>query len=97
MAKLRVKEVAKKKGISMGKLSRAADVDMNMLRRVYDDTRYSSTLATLEKLARNSSAREKGGILLLCTEQIGARCLLTLLVEFREKRGGKISRSCRSV
>ena len=96
MAKLRVKEVAKKKGISMGKLSRAADVDMSTLRRVYDDTRYSPTLATLEKLARNSSAREKGGILLLCTGQI-ARCHLTLPVEFREKRGGKISRSCRSV
>jgi hypothetical protein len=31
MAKLRVKEVAKEKGISMGKLSRAADVDMNAL------------------------------------------------------------------
>jgi DNA-binding Xre family transcriptional regulator len=52
MAKLRVKEVAKEKGISMGKLSRAADVDMNTLRRVYDDTRYSPTLATLEKLAK---------------------------------------------
>jgi DNA-binding Xre family transcriptional regulator len=52
MAKLRVKEVAQEKGISMGKLSRAADVDMNTLRRVYDDTRYSPTLATLEKLAR---------------------------------------------
>lgn len=52
MAKLRVKEVAKEKGISMGKLSRAADVDMNTLRRVYDDRRYSPTLATLEKLAR---------------------------------------------
>jgi DNA-binding Xre family transcriptional regulator len=52
MAKLRVKEVAKEKGISMGKLSRAADVDMNTLRRVYDDTKYSPTLATLEKLAK---------------------------------------------
>ena len=52
MAKLRVKELAKEKGISMGKLSRAADVDMNTLRRVYDDTRYSPTLATLEKLAK---------------------------------------------
>lgn len=35
-----------------GKLSRAADVDMNTLRRVYDDTKYSPTLATLEKLAK---------------------------------------------
>jgi DNA-binding Xre family transcriptional regulator len=57
MAKLRVKEVAKEKGISMGKLSRAADVDMNTLRRVYDDTRYSPTLATLEKLAKALSVK----------------------------------------
>jgi DNA-binding Xre family transcriptional regulator len=52
MAKLRVKEIAKQKGISMGKLSRSADVDMNTLRRVYDDLNYSPTLATLEKLAK---------------------------------------------
>ena len=36
----------------MGKLSRAADVDMNTLRRVYDDTNYNPTLVTLEKLAK---------------------------------------------
>ena len=27
-------------------------MDMNTLRRVYDDTKYSPTLATLEKLAK---------------------------------------------
>jgi transcriptional regulator with XRE-family HTH domain len=52
MAKLRVKEIAQQKGISMGKLSRSSDVDMNTLGRVYHDPDYSPTLFTLEKLAR---------------------------------------------
>jgi DNA-binding Xre family transcriptional regulator len=52
MVKLRVKEVAQQKGISWGKLSRLADVDPNTMKRVYDDTHYSPTLITLEKLAR---------------------------------------------
>jgi DNA-binding Xre family transcriptional regulator len=52
MIQLRVKEVAQQKGFSRGKLSRAADVDINTLKRVYDDSNYSPTLATLEKLAR---------------------------------------------
>jgi DNA-binding Xre family transcriptional regulator len=52
MVQLRVKEVAQQKGFSRGKLSRAADVDINTLKRVYDDSNYSPTLATLEKLAR---------------------------------------------
>jgi DNA-binding Xre family transcriptional regulator len=52
MVQLRVKEVAQQKGFSRGKLSRAADVDINTLKRVYDDPNYSPTLATLEKLAR---------------------------------------------
>ena len=52
MVRLRVKEVAQQKGFSRGKLSRAADVDINTLKRVYDDPNYSPTLATLEKLAR---------------------------------------------
>jgi transcriptional regulator with XRE-family HTH domain len=51
MAKLKVKEIAQQKGFTMGKLSRAADVDMNTLRRVYNDADYSPTLFTLEKLA----------------------------------------------
>ena len=52
MVQLRVKEVAQQKGFSKGKLSRAANVDINTLKRVYDDPNYSPTLATLEKLAR---------------------------------------------
>jgi DNA-binding Xre family transcriptional regulator len=45
-------EVAQQKGFSRGKLSRAADVDTNTLKRVYDDPNYSPTLVTLEKLAK---------------------------------------------
>jgi transcriptional regulator with XRE-family HTH domain len=52
MAKLRVKEIAQQKGLTMGKLSRAADVDMSTLSRVYNDSDYSPTLLTLEKLAK---------------------------------------------
>lgn len=52
MAKLRVKEIAQQKGLTMGKLSRAADVDMSTLSRVYNDPDYSPTLLTLEKLAK---------------------------------------------
>jgi DNA-binding Xre family transcriptional regulator len=52
MVQLQVKEVAQQKGFSRGKLSRAADVDINTLKLVYDDPNYSPTLATLEKLAR---------------------------------------------
>ncbi len=52
MARLRVKEIAQQKGFSRGKLSRAADVDTNTLKRVYDDPNYSPTVATLEKLAK---------------------------------------------
>ena len=52
MAKLCVKEIAQQKGFSMGKLSRAADVDMHTLGRVYHDVDYSPTLYTLEKLAK---------------------------------------------
>lgn len=52
MAKLRVKEIAQQKNLSMSKLSRAADVDMSTLSRVYHDPDYSPTLLTLEKLAK---------------------------------------------
>lgn len=52
MPRLRVKEVAQQKNLSMGKLSRSADVDMNTLRRVYYDPDYSPTLFTLDKLAK---------------------------------------------
>jgi len=47
-----VKEIAKEKGFSMGKLSRASDVDYNTIKRMYDDKKYSPTVDTLHKVAK---------------------------------------------
>jgi len=52
MIRLRVKEIAESKKISMGKLSRTSDVSYNTIKRIYDDPYYSITTATLEKIAR---------------------------------------------
>ena len=49
--RLRVKELAKQKGISMGKLSRMADVSYRTVQRIYNDPSYFPTLPTLEKIA----------------------------------------------
>jgi len=51
MVRLRVKELAKQKGISMGKLSRMADISYRTVQRIYNDPSYSPTLPTLEKIA----------------------------------------------
>jgi DNA-binding Xre family transcriptional regulator len=51
MVRLRVKQVAKEKGISMGKLSRQADLDYNTVKRLFDDPHYSPTIDTLHKVA----------------------------------------------
>jgi DNA-binding Xre family transcriptional regulator len=50
--RLRVKEVAKEKGISMGKLQRDADVAYNTVKRMSKDPYYITTTETLGKLAR---------------------------------------------
>jgi len=50
--RLRVKEIAKEKGLSMGKLSRVADVAYNTIKRMFKDPYYSTTTVTLEKLAK---------------------------------------------
>ena len=52
MVRLKVKEVAEQKGISMGKLSRAADIDRNTVKKLYDNGRYSPTLDTLHRVAK---------------------------------------------
>ncbi len=52
MVRLRVREIAEQKGISMGKLSRRADVSYKTIKRIYRDPNYSVTVTTLEKLAR---------------------------------------------
>jgi len=50
--RLRVKDVAKEKGISMGKLQRDADVAYNTVKRIFKDPYYVTTTETLGKLAR---------------------------------------------
>ncbi len=52
MVRLKVKEVAEAKGFSAGKLSRAADLDRNTVRKLYEDGRYSPTIDTLHRVAR---------------------------------------------
>ena len=50
--RLRVREVAKEKGIGMGKLQRMSDVAYNTVRRMFKDPYYVTTTETLGKLAR---------------------------------------------
>ena len=50
--RLRVKEVAREKGIGMGKLQRSADVAYNTIKRMYRDPYYITTTETLGKIAR---------------------------------------------
>jgi DNA-binding Xre family transcriptional regulator len=49
--RLRLKDVAKQKGFSMGKLSRESDVSYNTIKRIYDNPYYSITTHTLAKFA----------------------------------------------
>ena len=52
MIRLRVKEVAKEKGISQSRLSRKADVDLTTLRKIYrEPTKANPTVETLGRLA----------------------------------------------
>jgi DNA-binding Xre family transcriptional regulator len=50
--RLRVKEVAKEKGMSMGKLQRDADIAYNTIKRMFKDPYYITTTETLGKIAR---------------------------------------------
>lgn len=50
--RLRVKEIAREKGMSMGKLQRDADVAYNTVKRIFQDPYYITTTETLGKLAR---------------------------------------------
>jgi transcriptional regulator with XRE-family HTH domain len=49
--RLRVKEILKQRDMSMGKLSRGADVPLNTIRRMVNDPMYNPTVATLRKVA----------------------------------------------
>jgi transcriptional regulator with XRE-family HTH domain len=53
MVRLKVKEIAKQKGFSQGKLSRASDVNLTTIQNIYrNPTSANITLSTLDKLAR---------------------------------------------
>jgi DNA-binding Xre family transcriptional regulator len=51
MIRLRVKKVAEQKHISMGKLSRTADVAYNTIKAIYCDPYKEVTTTTLNKIA----------------------------------------------
>ncbi len=50
--RLRVKEVLKDKGVSIGKLSRGADIPIGLVRRMVNDLSYNPSGETLAKAAR---------------------------------------------
>lgn len=52
MIRLRVKEVAKEKDMSMGKLSRNADVAYRTVKLIYTDPYRDVSLSTLTRLAK---------------------------------------------
>ncbi len=50
--RLKVKEIAQQKGMSMGKLSRTADVSYRTIKLIYDDPYRDVSTHTLNKLAQ---------------------------------------------
>lgn len=50
--RLRVKEVAQERGISQGKLQRAADMDVKTIRKIYQDPFSIINTDTLARLAK---------------------------------------------
>lgn len=52
VVRLRIKEVAREKGVGMGKLQRTADVAYNTVKRMFRDPYYITTTETLGKIAR---------------------------------------------
>ncbi len=51
MIRIKLREIAQKKGISQGKLSRRADVDLRTVQRIYKNPFTNISLYTLDKLA----------------------------------------------
>ena len=73
VVRLRVKEVAKEKGISMGRLQREANVAYNTVKRMFKDPYYITTTETLGKLARGKNRCQvlmvlRSGLSLICSE-----------------------------
>jgi len=52
MYRLRVKELLKEKGVSMGMLSRGANLHMNTVRLLVRDENYDPNMSTLLKVAK---------------------------------------------
>ncbi|HTI15791.1 MAG TPA: helix-turn-helix transcriptional regulator [Dictyobacter sp.] len=52
MIRLRVKEVAEEKGLSMARLARRADIDFKTVQRLFHDPYRDISMSTLEKIAR---------------------------------------------
>ena len=51
MLKLRVKEIAEEKGFNQSTLSRAADIPIDTIRRIWRNPYYEVRLSTLNKIA----------------------------------------------
>ena len=52
MVKLRIKEIAEEKGVSMRKLSKRSEVTYRTIQRIYNEPDYMPTIPTLELIAR---------------------------------------------
>lgn len=52
MIRLKIQEVAKRKGIGQGKLARMADMDVKTIKRIFRDPYVEVSTFTLDKIAR---------------------------------------------
>ena len=52
MVRLKLNEVLKERGISMGRLARLSDVSFSTIRRICNDPSYSPSLNVLERISR---------------------------------------------
>ena len=52
MVRLRIKEIAEDKGVSMRKLSKRSEVTYRTIQRIYNEPDYMPTLPTLELIAK---------------------------------------------
>ncbi len=52
MIRLKIKEVAQQKGLSMAKLARRADMDFKTVQRIFHDPYRDIPLSTLARLAK---------------------------------------------
>lgn len=52
MIRLKVKEVAKAKGISQSRLGRMADIDVKTMRRIFTEPTTAVTTPTLDRIAK---------------------------------------------